>query len=284
MFWGQCRDFFDGRVGVWTVTCTDPDAPKLVWSEPRRIADGLMLNKPIVAANGTWLLPIALWACQEPTEDHGLEALRFSNVYASDDNGQTFALRGSADIPNRSFDEHMLVERRDQTLWMLVRCFDGIGESTSIDGGRTWEPGHRSSIDGPCSRFHIRRLPSGRLLLVNHSGFAGRSTSEDLESQGNVKEWKGRSHLTAMLSEDEGQSWTHRLLIDERDGVSYPDVAIDGQDLYIVYDYDRMTSGEILMARITESDILAGEIISPDSVLRILVNKANGEPVVAASA
>lgn len=282
MFWAQCRDFFDGRVGVWASICAEPDADQPIWSEPRRISDGLMLNKPIVTTKGEWLLPVALWACQEPTEDHGLDALRFSNVYASTDGGQTFELRGSADVPNRSFDEHMLVERRDGTLWMLVRCFDGIGESTSYDDGRTWKPGRRDAIDGPCSRFHVRRLPSGRLLLVNHTGFGDRSTAEDLASQGNVKDWKGRSHLTALLSEDDGASWPYRLLLDERDGVSYPDAAIDGENISVVYDYDRMTSGQILMARITESDILAGDLVSADSRLRILVNQAQGVPVVGA--
>jgi hypothetical protein len=32
-----------------------------------------------------------------------------------------------------------------------------------------------------------------------------------------------RSHLTAYLSDDDGRSWHGGLLLDERNGVSYPD-------------------------------------------------------------
>jgi len=275
MFWNQSRDFFDGRVGVWVSVSDDPDADTPSWSAPRRIANGLQMNKPTVLSDGTWLFPTAIWACHEPTEQHALEAERFSNVYASTDQGRTIEYRGSADVPNRSFDEHMVVEKQDGTLWMLVRCFDGVGESFSSDGGRTWTPGRRSHVDGPCSRFHVRRLPSGRLLMVNHVDFGERRTVEELELQGNVKEWKGRTNLTALLSDDDGATWPHRLLLDDREDVSYPDAAIgpDGQ-IFVTYDHDRFGDRGIYLARITEDDILAGSVSSPGSALRVLVNRA----------
>ena len=82
-----------------------------------------------------------------------------------------------------------------------------------------------------------------------------------------------------MLSEVDGASWPHTLLLDQRDGVSYPDAkeAADGY-IYVCYDYQRVTEREILMARFTEEDILKGQLASPDSRLRILVNKALGQP------
>ncbi|WP_228484997.1 sialidase family protein [Cellulosimicrobium sp. JZ28] len=275
MFWNQSRDFFDGRVGVWASVSENPDDDTPSWSPPRRIANGLQMNKPTVLSDGTWLFPTAIWACHEPTEDHHLDGERFSNVYASTDQGETIRYRGSADVPNRSFDEHMVVEKQDGTLWMLVRCFDGVGESFSTDGGRTWSPGRRSHVDGPCSRFHIRRMPSGRLLMINHVDFGERRTVEELELQGNVKEWKGRTNLTALLSDDDGATWPHRLLLDDRDDVSYPDAAIgpDGQ-IYVTYDHDRFGDRGIYLARITEDDILAGTPSSPGSELALLVNRA----------
>ena len=162
---------------------------------------------------------------------------------------------------------------------MLVRTFDGIGESFSTDGGYTWTPGRKSHIDGPCSRFFIRRLKSGRLLLVNHYNFGEQLDAEGILSQGNVKSWKGRSHLTALLSEDDGATWPYHLLLDERNEVSYPDAkeAADGS-IYICYDWERVRQREILMARITEDDILQGRLVSDTSKLRILVNKALGQP------
>lgn len=282
MSWTQARGFNDGRSGVWVSQCSDPDADNLVWSPPRRIANGIMMNKPIVTSKGDWLFPTAIWCDTSgsvPTERHGLENEQFSNVYASLDEGRTIALRGHADIPHRSFDENMIVEKRDGSLWMLTRTFDGIGESFSTDGGYTWTPGRKSHIDGPCSRFHIRRLRSGRLLMINHYQFDQRIDLEDIMSQGNVKSWKGRSHLTALLSEDDGQTWPYYLLLDERNEVSYPDAkeAADGM-IYVCYDWERVTQREIIMARFTEDDILQGHLSDKRSKLRVLVNKALGQP------
>jgi hypothetical protein len=173
----------------------------------------------------------------------------------------------------------MVVEKLDGTLWMLVRCFDGIGESFSTDGGRSWTPGRRSHIDGPCSRFHIRRLVSGRLLMINHDEFGERRSREELELQGNVKEWKGRTNLTAFLSDDDGATWPHRLLLDARDDVSYPDAAITPEgEIFVVYDHDRFGDKAIYLARFTEDDILAGEMASPGSGAAILVNRALALP------
>ena len=59
-------------------------------------------------------------------------------------------------------------ERRDGSLWMLVRTLYGIGESTSTDGGRTWSEVAPSDIGHVTSRFFIRRLDSGNLVLVKH--------------------------------------------------------------------------------------------------------------------
>ncbi|MDP4108877.1 MAG: sialidase family protein [Bacillota bacterium] len=282
MTYTQARGFNDGRSGVWVSICEDADAEVLRWSEPRRIANGIMMNKPTVLSNGEWLFPCAIWRDESgsvPTERHGLENEQFPNVYASPDEGKTITLRGHADVPNRSFDEHMIVEKKDGTLWMLVRTFEGIGESFSTDGGYTWSKGHKSHVDGPCSRFFIRRMKSGRLLMINHLNFDERIDLDDIMNQGNVKSWKGRSHLTAMLSEDDGATWPYTLLLDERNEVSYPDAkeAADGY-IYVTYDRERVTEREILMARFTEQDILKGKLESEGDKLRVLVNKALGQP------
>lgn len=71
-----------------------------------------------------------------------------------------------------------------------------------------------------------------------------------------------RSHLTAFLSSDEGKSWRGGLLLDERDGISYPDgfVHPDGR---IFIQYDRLRAhGEILLAVFTEADVEAGYDVS----------------------
>lgn len=88
--------------------------------------------------------------------------------------------------------------------------------------------------------------------------------------------------MTAFLSEDDGRTWPYKLLLDEREDVSYPDIAQDGNgNIYVVYDRKCVTQREILMARFREEDVKRGGLSSTDAKLRILVNKAAGQPDVA---
>lgn len=121
----------------------------------------------------------------------------------------------------------------------------------------------------PNSRFFIRRLKSGRLLMVNHSNWR--------YPQGDWKGYKTRNNLMAQLSEDDGKSWFGGLLLDVRNDVSYPDgCQEENGQIHIIYDYDRHGAREILTASFTEHDILEGRFDSPNSYYRRLVSKATG--------
>jgi predicted neuraminidase len=142
---------------------------------------------------------------------------------------------------------------------MLVRTRDGIGSSMSTDQGRNWSAPQPSGIQHPSTRFFVRRLRSGKLLLVKNCPPNG----------------KDRSHLTVFLSQDDGREWGGGLLLDDRMNVSYPDgVEAPEGKIYVVYDHERFTDREILMATFTEDDIRAGKCISSASRLNILVNRA----------
>jgi len=216
-----------------------------------------MMNKPTVLSTGAWLMPAAVWEGQGVIHPAVPAPERSAGVLASADAGETWRWRGGVGMPDRLYDEHMLVERRDGTLWMLVRTLSGIGEAVSRDGGRRWGGVRSPALPGPCSRFFVRRLRSGRLLLVNHHQFTG------------------RNNLTAILSDDDGATWYGHLRLDERDQVSYPDgvQAEDGR-LYLIYDFERHSQQEILLAVVTEADIARGELVSPGSRLRVRVNRA----------
>ena len=235
-FWAQAIGHQGTVAGVWAMTNADPEADDADWSAPRRLTDGIMMGKPIVLSTGEWLLPVSTWRDTDNS----------ARVVVSDDQGQTWDLRGACDVPKdlRQYDEHMVVEKRDGALWMLIRTNQGIGESQSSDRGRTWSPFRASPIQHTSSRFFIHRLASGNLLLVKH---------------GPIHEITGRSHLTAFTSTDDGASWSNGLLLDERAGVSYPD-GQQGKDgtIYIIYDRSRTGEGEILMSRFTEADVNAG--------------------------
>ena len=91
--------------------------------------------------------------------------------------------------------------------------------------------------------------------------------------------WEGRRDLTAYLSDDDGETWPYKLLI--QDGpCSYPDAAQDKDGrIYIPYDIGRHGKGaEIRMARISEEDIINGRIISEDSRLGILISRTGPRP------
>ena len=248
LFWAQSLDFWDGRAGVWAICCDRPNARSLCWSPPRRLCNGIMMNKPTVLGDGTWLLPAAVWGHAISGSDASspfpeLAGERFPNVVASTDQGATWMLRGSAEISDRAPDEHMVVELTGGRLWMLIRTRYGIGQSFSDDGGSTWSPGEDSGLGGPNSRFFVRRLRSGCLLLVNHR--------MDPEKP------RGRRDLEARLSDDEGNSWIGGLMLDDRDGVSYPDgIECDDGRIRIIYDRNRKAEGEILVSTIGEQDIL----------------------------
>jgi hypothetical protein len=255
---------------VYAAICDDPDADELVWSDVRKIGNDVMMNKPTVLSTGEWHFPITVWPISldkmnpiYATTDPDRKAF----VYETVDHGKTFTKLGGSNVPERICDEHMILELKDNTLAMFVRTTYGIGVSYSYDRGKTWTEGEDSGLKGPNSRFHIKRLKSGRILLINHYNF------------------NGRNNLTAMLSEDDGKTWPYKLLLDERDNVSYPD-AVEHDDgyLYITYDRERGAfrysldkvyedAREILIAKITEEDIISGKLVSPDSKLKFVISK-----------
>ena len=258
--------------GVWACVCDDPEQQELHWGEERFIAHEVMMNKPTVLENGDWLLPIAVWDNQLGTAlPHDmLKGAEKTGAYVwrSSDNGKTFTRLGAAVAPLRCFDEHAVVELRSGVLYMIIRNYPGLCKSYSYDKGLTWSLPQGFELPNPCTRPLLRRLRSGRLLLVN-----------------NTSEWGKRTNLTAYLSEDDGATWPWQLLLDDRMDISYPDLAeaADGT-LYIIYDRERggyqpdiahaqQCAREILMAQIREQDILDGKLTQPGSRLAVIVSK-----------
>lgn len=233
VFWAQSIDH-DGTVaGVWAITADKPETDDPNWSKPNRLTNGIMMCKPLVLSTGEWILPASTWRLTDNS----------AKVIVSSDYGDTWTEKGAVNIPKdvRSFDEHMIIEKKNGNLWMLVRTKYGIGESVSSDGGYSWSPLVPSKIQHPAARFFIRRLNSGNLLLVKH---------------GPIDMKTGRSHLMAFISKDDGETWSKGLLLDERKGVSYPDgQQIDDGTIYIIYDYNRTKEQMILMVNFTEDDI-----------------------------
>lgn len=263
--WSRCPDD-----GVYGAICDNPDADEIIFGKEFFIGNNVMMNKPTVLSTGEWAFPIAVW-------NDGVRVLsaeydskiypKGSFMYISSDRGKTFKKSGYADIKERSFDEHIFLEMSSGCIRVFVRTKYGIGAADSYDGGQNWGEGFDTKLGGPCSRFFIKRLDSGRILLINHYNYTG------------------RNNLTAMLSDDNGKTFPHRLLIDERENVSYPDAAVapDGS-IYITYDRERgafeksledayKCAREILIAHITEEEIINGKLFNENSYLKRVCSK-----------
>lgn len=259
--------------GVYGAICENPDEEEIRFGEEFFIGCNVMMNKPTALSSGEWLFPVASWnywyvndTITAKRDYSELYYPKYFNeevnptgawVYRTADGGKSFErLGGCTNIQNRCCDEHIIYERLDGTLVMLIRTWGDIFRSFSYDRGRTWTDAYGSGIKNPSARFCVRRLRSGRLLMVNHCDFTK------------------RNNLTAMLSSDDGETFSHKLLLDGRSSVSYPDIA-EGDDGYIYVIYDRERGGyepsaeaaekcarEILVARFTENDVINGKITS----------------------
>ena len=238
--------------------CDDADATPPVFGPEFRVGyEGpyaFRMNKPTVLSSGEWIMPVT--HAVEPVKDWFAGPKQLQGVGISTDEGRTWKLHGALKAPEWAL-ECMITELRDGRLWLLTRTGSGVlWESHSSDKGINWSEAAPSTIANPGSRFFIRRLASGSLLLVNHYKF------------------KGRSHITARLSTDDGATWNEGLLLDERSGVSYPDGVQDKDGLiWITYDRDRQGDGEILLAKFREEDVIAGRNVSGAVTLKQTISK-----------
>ena len=236
---------------TWAMICDDPDAEVLSWSEPKLIVTGFLRTQPTILSNGDWVM------C--PYD-------RSSDFYCyarSKDQGKTWVRCQAGQRMTNTFDENMILERNDHTLLMYARDLKPmLTQCIAADPeGSSWTKTKYTSILSGSSRFFLRRLKSGKVLLIHNDSN------------------RMRTNLTAEISEDDGKTWSHRILLDSGENISYPDAVETGDGrIFIIYDCGRMTFKEIRMAQITEADITAGKLVDYASYLARIINKAPGNP------
>jgi hypothetical protein len=84
-FWAQTIGHDGTNAGLWTKINNDPDKGDSNWSEPMRIADGIMMCKPIVLSSGEWIFPVSTWRDTDNS----------ARIMVSTDKGKSFSLRGA---------------------------------------------------------------------------------------------------------------------------------------------------------------------------------------------
>ena len=242
---------FEKSSAVWMISVENPDDDFAKWkvSEARYLFPGLLRNNITVLSDGTWLA----------MPNNYLDE-RYTTVYASTDKGQTWSLRGKAYIPEGlSYDETMVTELEDGTLWMLIRANTSKKvsyQAFSFDKGYTWTMSSPSDIFNCATRFNITRLSSGALLLVYNA-----------ES--------GRKMMTAALSYDDGKTWPYSITL-YTSYTTYPDVSVlnvNGVDqIHIVFDRDRYNYGRVYHGVFTEEYIQknSGITVDRDTMLHMV--------------
>ncbi len=156
-------------------------------------------GKLVVLSTGRILAPLhyKTRGLTIPEDDHGGYV---SYCFYSDDNGYSW-LRSKNDVamlPIEAQEPHV-VELKDGRLMMLFRTYSGfVGRAYSEDGGETWSEGELvKELPMPrCTPLTVDRIPStGDLLLTMATGPGGRTP------------------MFSMISQDEGETWTHRRVI-----------------------------------------------------------------------
>ena len=231
---GQTRVIRDGYLfddfshSMWEIICENPDDENPVFSEPKRLDKGFLRCKPTLLSSGRWLF----FNYDQIDSRYGYSV--------SDDGGKTLSHRYACEKLPTTFDETMAYEKKNGEIRVFARNSLGeIGEFYMSDNAESYTEAKLSGIVGANSRFYVSRTPTGRILLVRN---------DDREK---------RINMTACLSDDDGETWAHNLLIDTR-WTTYPDVDFYRGNIYLVYDSGRITDREILFVRFTEDDIISG--------------------------
>lgn len=166
LFWSQSRcretgkDVSDGVNGVWQSVCAEPDAPVPNWTRPERLCDGIMLNKPCIASDGSWLLPVSVWGdgIGGGKLPESLRDVSGANLFVSTDGGQSFRRRGS---PGSKRGGSSMNISSSNAATVAPDADPGpctaSQESRSTDGGQSWTPPQRSRLRG--TGFALRAAP-----------------------------------------------------------------------------------------------------------------------------
>ncbi len=134
----------------------------------------------------------------------------------------------------------------------------------------------------------LKTLPSGRVLLIANDvqmkEERGKNiyyyTDENGKERELEKDKTARTRMTAYLSDDDGKTFTHRMLLCDEGQISYPSATLskDGA-IHIVYDQGRGVIGQhtIFLSKITEEDILAGKLVKDESFLNNIVSRPSDQ-------
>lgn len=157
-------------------------------------------------------------------------------VYYSDDGGQNWAEGKTViDLPKRGAMEPGLVELKDGSILMHLRTQLGrVYKSNSSDQGVTWSEPQPMPLKNPESPTAMARIPStGDLLVIFNNNYNPKG----------LHHFGARRPLTAAISRDEGETWSHfhNIVSDPAYEYAYPSITFMDDRVLLTYDNARVS-------------------------------------------
>lgn len=269
---------------AWEFTMLNPESEQTAWSAPRLLGNkNISVMKPLIFPDGTILRSLDDFKLVGVPNKVRIRFLK------EDVDGKPIFISELAVDNDAVFAEQMPIIRKDGSLFTFYRAKKGQKFAESFDGGKTWKLGGyypmQFSINTKCI---LKTLPSGRVLLVANDvqmkEELGKRTffyTDENEKEHELTNPKTeRTRMTAYLSDDDGKTFPHRMLLCDDGQISYPSVTLSKDGfIYTVYDQGRGVIGQhtIFLSKITEEDILTGQLANRDSFLNRIVSRPSDQ-------
>ncbi|TWT64338.1 exo-alpha-sialidase [Rubinisphaera italica] len=269
---------------AWEFTMLDPENEHTAWTAPRLLGNkNISVMKPLIFADGT------IMRSMDDFKFVGIPDKVRIRFLKEDVNGKPIFVSEFPVDNDAVFAEQMPIIRKDGSLFTFYRARRGQKFAESFDGGKSWKLGGyypmQFSINTKCI---LKTLPSGKVLLVANDVQMKRENDKKIyyytDENGKERELEKhktpRTRMTAYLSDDDGKTFTHKMLLCDEGQISYPSATLnkDGA-IYIVYDQGRGEIGQhtIFLSKITEEDILAGKLVKGEGFLNNIVSRPSDQ-------
>jgi len=218
---GDWRSGF--RSDLWVMSSRDDGK---TWSEPKRPFNGIYgtITGSVQTRQGQIVIPIQI-ALKEPGR-WGTYA------FVSADEGQTWSRSNLIDLGGKGHHdgaiESAITDLSDGRLLMLIRTsLDRFWEAYSDDQGLNWRELRRSQLDATSAPGNLRRLASGRLVLVwNRMSKEGQPapTKSAPSASYAYGARSQRGELSLSYSDDDAKTWAPPVVIarQSKGSISYP--------------------------------------------------------------
>jgi len=212
----------DVRLDVWAVRSTDSGR---TWTGLQRIQSGYCGAIRDIIQTKSGRVVVTAQNIVPPVPRH------WTVTYSTADEGLTWTPSNILDLGGSGHHdgsiEATVEQLRDGRLWLLMRTsLDRFWQAHSDDDGQRWTSFGPSSIEASTAPGLLKRLRSGRLILLwNRPHPEGRKLERRPGGQAYAQPvWAHRGELSMAFSNDDGKTWSKPVVIAREEGKSlaYP--------------------------------------------------------------